>query len=104
MARYGDAWNIPVIGPDGLASLVRTIGVLRRHCTDAGRDEGEIEKTVMLGLDVTAAARQPERVLSRCDELAAAGVSHVILSAGTTSDPHDYAVCAKEIVPGLGER
>jgi F420-dependent oxidoreductase-like protein len=49
VARYGDAMNVfgtPVV-------VQKKIGVLERHCRDAGRDPAEIEKTVSASIIVS---------------------------------------------------
>ena len=45
VARYADACNIGA-GP----AAGHKLDVLRRHCDEAGRDYGQIEKTTMLGI------------------------------------------------------
>ena len=47
VAQYADACNL-FPGPE----LERKLDVLRGHCADVGRDYAEIEKTVMMPLDV----------------------------------------------------
>ena len=46
-ARWADAWNGPFLSPDQFA---HKLGVLHRHCDDAGRDPAELRSAVNLGL------------------------------------------------------
>lgn len=56
VARYGDACNLFHLPGSGYADdLAHKLGVLRRHCDEAGRDYAEIEKTVTAALDLDAA-------------------------------------------------
>ena len=45
VARYADACNLG----GGFENVKRKDGILRQHCTDVGRDESEIERTVGIG-------------------------------------------------------
>jgi len=45
VARYADACNLG----GGLENVKRKDAILRRHCTEVGRDESEIERTVGIG-------------------------------------------------------
>jgi F420-dependent oxidoreductase-like protein len=46
-ARYADGWNVPFVAPETFAHKV---GVLDRHCADAGRDPAAIKRAVNVGL------------------------------------------------------
>ncbi|MFV2062937.1 MAG: LLM class flavin-dependent oxidoreductase [Chloroflexota bacterium] len=46
VARYADAWNVAMVTPEEAA---QKDAVLRRWCTEVGRDSDEIERTVSLG-------------------------------------------------------
>jgi len=45
VAKYADACNLG----SGFANVKRKDAILRQHCTDVGRDESEIERTVGVG-------------------------------------------------------
>jgi F420-dependent oxidoreductase-like protein len=86
VARYADACHLPgyagrVGGVDLGGDLRRKLEVLREHCAAAGRDYGEIEKTVGLGLDLgddPAASRR--ELLATLQGLAALGFGHAMIS------------------------
>jgi len=78
VARYGDMCNLFDLPGTGFADNLRhKLAVLRSHCADAGRDYGEIEKTVSAFID-------PEgdrgRVLAHLADLAGLGIGHAMVS------------------------
>ncbi len=46
-AQHADGWNLPFVAPEEWA---RKSAVLDGHCADAGRDRGEVTRTVNVGL------------------------------------------------------
>jgi alkanesulfonate monooxygenase len=72
VARYAQACNL-FASPD----LEHKLDVLRRHCADVGRDYDEIEKTVMLPLDVGVDAANVDELLSHLEAMAKLGIQHV---------------------------
>jgi alkanesulfonate monooxygenase len=72
VAQYAQACNL-FAGPE----LEHKLEVLRGHCADVGRDYDEIQKTVMMPLDVGEDGANAEAVLEQLRGLAALGVSHV---------------------------
>lgn len=57
LARYGDMWNA-----FGLPAEVKELdGVLRRHCEEVGRDEGEIERSINLWLVIRDSEAEARR-------------------------------------------
>lgn len=71
-ARFADQWNFPSGAP---AELREKIAVLRRHCTDVGRDPTEIE----VSAQVTATG-DPGRVGEEAAELVEAGAEHIVVN------------------------
>lgn len=53
VAQYADANNVG----DGLQTVKRKEAILRQHCDAVGRDEGEIERTVGVGVVVVRDSR-----------------------------------------------
>lgn len=85
VARYGDACNLFTgEGPDGVA---HKLGVLRRHCDDAGRDYDEIRKTILWFGDPVA---EPERFVREMEQYAALGVTLTSIMP-PTDDPERWA-------------
>jgi len=72
VAQYAQACNL-FATPD----LEHKLDVLRRHCSDVGRDYDEIQKTVMSPLDPGPNGENAEALLEKLRGLAALGVHHV---------------------------
>ena len=72
VARYAQACNL-FATPD----LERKLDILRQHCVDVGRDYDEIEKTVMMPLDVGRDGEHVDAILTQLEGLAKIGVQHV---------------------------
>lgn len=82
VARWADACNFFDLAPPFDLDIGHKIDVLRTACDAIGRDPAEIEITVIRGLDLTAPDGSG-RLEQRATELAALGVSHLILSGPT---------------------
>ncbi len=124
IARYADMWNGFGL-PDELHELD---GVLRRHCEEVGRDEGEIERSVNLWLvirDSEAEARRlwvdwmelnkteperaiepsrpllgsPETIAERLAEYAAIGFRTAIVEMPAPYDVETIERLAREVRP-----
>jgi F420-dependent oxidoreductase-like protein len=85
VARYADQCNVT----GDVATLARKIGVLRRHCAEAGRDPAEVGVTWMTPLILTTSSQNTAEVH---EMLAAAGPAEQI-AGFTVGQPHE--------IPGL---
>src|SRR5881392_1721592 len=72
VAQYAQACNL-FASPE----LPHKLDVLREHCAAVGRDYDEIEKTVMMPLDVGPDGKNVDEILRQLDELAKLGIQHV---------------------------
>lgn len=79
VARYADACNLFDLAPPFDLDLRHKIDVLRSHCHDLDRDPSEIEITALRAVDLDTTAGV-DTLRRRAHELAALGVSHLILS------------------------
>jgi alkanesulfonate monooxygenase SsuD/methylene tetrahydromethanopterin reductase-like flavin-dependent oxidoreductase (luciferase family) len=61
VARYADACNIGGTA----ASVAEKDAILRRHCEDIGRDHGEIERTVGMGVPIIRDSREEAQRVQR---------------------------------------
>jgi F420-dependent oxidoreductase-like protein len=87
VARYADMCNLFDLPGTGFADdLKHKLDVLRSHCDEAGRDYGDIEKTVSTFVDPIG---DRTRILDHLDELADLGIDHAIVSP---RGPWDEAV------------
>ncbi|MFJ9786764.1 LLM class F420-dependent oxidoreductase [Amycolatopsis sp. NPDC101161] len=79
VARYADACNVFDV-PDGGKTVRHKLAVLARHCEEAGRPYGEVEKTISTRLSPGESA---ESFARRCAEFAEWGIEHaVVITAG----------------------
>src|SRR4051794_7131535 len=93
VAQYADACNL-FDGPE----LAHKLQVLREHCERAGRDQAEIEKTVLSFLPPGASADQAVEAAGR---LAAAGIDHVIFTSGDALETVEVVGAARSQVAAL---
>lgn len=98
VAQYADACNL--FARD---DVKHKLDVLRKHCGEVGRDFDDIEKTAMLGVEIVAAAKDPDSVWRKAEELAGLGIQHVIFANGQDPDLTAYDQLAKELLPALRE-
>ncbi|HEY2004044.1 MAG TPA: LLM class F420-dependent oxidoreductase [Candidatus Saccharimonadia bacterium] len=96
VAKYADACNL--FARD---DVKHKLDVLRQHCEEVGRNYDEIEKTAMLGVEIVAAAKEPDAIRRKAEELAGLGIQHVIFANGPDPDLSAYDKLAKELLPAL---
>jgi len=114
-AKYADAWNIPFVSPETFA---HKRAVLHQHCSDVGRDPGEIRCAVNVGIAWTedslkaqfgglAEAVRPgvltgteEEVLDKIGQYVSAGADQVNLAlrAPISTDDLDRFSAALKLV------
>ncbi|MFL5759024.1 MAG: LLM class F420-dependent oxidoreductase [Thermomicrobiales bacterium] len=98
VAKYGDACNLfPT------PELPRKLDVLKEHCAAEGRPYEEIEKTVLLNLNVNQPAKDGgdvvKRAIDQLGEYANLGIDQVMLALPTVSDPHAFDLFGERLVP-----
>jgi F420-dependent oxidoreductase-like protein len=97
VARYADACHL-LDAPDSPlgGDLKRKLDVLRTHCDAAGRDYGQIEKTVGVQADLADdPAKGASALLARLRELAGLGFEHALVAVrGPMSDEKLAALAA----------
>ena len=103
VAQYADACNIFDMGPDRVRAKY---DVIRAHCADVGRDDGDIEKTVLSRMALshnggTHESGQPfvsaDEAVDRLGALAAVGTDQVILGMANDTDDAAYEVVAEVV-------
>ena len=93
-AELGDACNLTTSDPQVLRHKV---AVLRRHCTDVGRDPAEVAVTV---LDLPVVGRDRDDVWARVERLrgrTAAATFAARTHAGTVSEHRDRHAALAEL-------
>jgi alkanesulfonate monooxygenase SsuD/methylene tetrahydromethanopterin reductase-like flavin-dependent oxidoreductase (luciferase family) len=124
-AKYGDAWNAPVLSPERVAERVES---LRKLCesedrpmvevtyegpvwidSDGDRIKARIERNANAANPTqqtyarTAIAGTPAEVAARIHEYAEAGVTHVVCHFGRTTDLRGTELFAREVIPAFRE-
>jgi len=94
VARYARACNLAA----GL-ELEHKLDVLRGHCQAIGRDYDEIEKTVMLPVDLGQSGEHVDALLERLRELAALGVSHAHCRMPDVSAITPLEIFGERVIP-----
>ncbi len=98
VARYAQACNL-FGGPD----LERKLDVLRGHCADVGRDYDEIEKTVMVPLDLGAGGERTDELLGQLQGMAALGIQEVHGWVPRVSEPGVLERLGKDVIPAAAQ-
>lgn len=98
VARYAQACNL-FPGPD----LAHKLEVLRRHCDAEGRDYDEIEKTVLVNIDVGERGEGVPAALEQLRGVAALGVDVAHGSVARVAEITPLDVIGREIIPVLAE-
>ena len=116
LARHGDIFNMDGWAGQGMTLDVyrHKIGVLEKHCADAGRDPAEIKRTLLMPLQITEDKERIERfqkalgpgsmagpkneVIDRIGEFEQEGVAEIMFGAVRTGDVEMYQRIEEEIV------
>jgi F420-dependent oxidoreductase-like protein len=98
VAKYAQACNL-FAGPE----LEHKLDVLRQHCVDLGRDYDEIEKTVMMPIDVGPNGEQVDDVLSRLEALAKLGIQHVHGRLAGVETITPIEIIGERIIPAVAD-
>jgi F420-dependent oxidoreductase-like protein len=100
VARYGDACNL-FDTPD----LPRKLEVLKEHCETEGRAYSDIEKTVLINLNVndhgSDTAALVDFVAGRVSDFAELGIDQLIIAIPTVSEPGTLDVFGERIIPEM---
>ncbi|MCL2781579.1 MAG: LLM class F420-dependent oxidoreductase [Actinomycetia bacterium] len=94
VAQYAQACNL-FLGPD----LPHKLDVLREHCARLGRDYDEIEKTVLMSLDIDPARGGVDGLLEQLRGLAELGVAHVHGRISNAADSTALELLGERVVP-----
>jgi F420-dependent oxidoreductase-like protein len=95
VAKYADACNI-FGGPE---QLTHKFSVLRERCAEVGRPFGEIERTNLSRVDLSA--QTPAAVVDAFGRLADVGVEHVIFSLVDVADLRNLETLGRDVVPAI---
>ena len=96
VAKYAQACNL-FASPE----LEHKLDVLRQHCVDVGRDYDEIEKTVMMPIDVGANGEKVDDLLGRIEEMAKLGIQHVHGRVANVEQIKPIEIIGERIIPAV---
>jgi alkanesulfonate monooxygenase len=94
VAQYAQACNLFAI-----PELERKLDILREHCSAVGRDYEEIEKTVMMPMDVGPNGEHVDAILERLAGFAELGVSHVHSTIADVATIRPLEIIGEQIIP-----
>lgn len=94
VAQYAQACNL-FAAPD----LERKLNVLREHCVTVGRDYDDIEKTVMMPLNVGPKGRDVDLLLDELRRLADLGVTLVQGRVGDVASITPLEIFGERVIP-----
>ena len=97
VAQYADACNLFAFM--GLDELQRKLDVLKAHCDDVGRDEGEIEKTILTTVNLGTGGMTPADMIAQCRSWAEIGVEHVIFNMPNTHEIDPIETIGRTVLP-----
>jgi alkanesulfonate monooxygenase len=98
VAQYAQACNL-FPSPE----LEHKLDVLRRHCADVGRDYDEIEKTVMMPIDVGSDGAGFDELLERMRGYAELGVTHVHSSIKDVGTITPLEIIGERLIPEMAK-
>ena len=116
LAMYGDIFNMDGWAGQGMSLEVyrHKIGVLERHCADAGRDPAEIKRTLLMPLQITDDKDRIERfqkvlgpgsmagpkneIIDRIGAFEREGVAEIMFGAVPTGNVEMFQRVEEEIV------
>jgi F420-dependent oxidoreductase-like protein len=108
VAQYGDACNLYAGAnsheyAEGLQSIRHKLERLQQHCEAIGRPYGEIERTVLAGIQWTEEPGTVSQIIQLCKSLAELGVQHVIFNMPLGYEPRSLKILGREIIPIAAE-
>jgi F420-dependent oxidoreductase-like protein len=94
VAQYAQACNL-FASPE----LPHKLDVLREHCAAVGRDYDEIEKTVMMPIDLGPNGEHAEAIVDSLRPLAELGVTHVHSRLADVGTFKPLEIMAEKVIP-----
>lgn len=85
VAQYADACNIFDMGTDAVA---QKYDVIRRHCDDVGRDYADIQKTILMQVDLVN--ESVDQVVEKLGAYAAIGTDHALFGMRNAHEPGSF--------------
>jgi len=114
VAKYGDACNLHLGAHPKLRGysersymnyrtrkerLRHKLDVLRMHCEREGRDYDEIDKSVLIPLEVSPGVLTPGEVVGMCRELSETGFNYVVFNMPNDHEIEPIQTIGEEVIP-----
>ena len=114
VAKYGDACNLHLGAHPKLRGysersymnyrtrkerLRHKLDVLRMHCEREGRDYDEIDKSVLIPLEVSPGMLTPGEVVGMCRELSEMGFNYVVFNMPNDHEIEPIQTIGDEVIP-----
>jgi len=114
VAKYGDACNLHLGAHPKLRGysersymnyrtrkerLRHKLDVLRMHCESEGRDYDEIDKSVLIPLEVSPGMLTPGEVVGMCRELSEMGFNYVVFNMPNDHEIEPIQTIGDEVIP-----
>jgi F420-dependent oxidoreductase-like protein len=97
VAQYANACNLFAgMGTDTLRSK---LDILKKHCQAVGRDEAEIEKTVLSTAHLAPGKQSAAEIVEQVRELSKLGIQQVIFNMPNTQDIKPLETLGREVIP-----
>ncbi|MEO9151628.1 MAG: LLM class F420-dependent oxidoreductase [Lapillicoccus sp.] len=85
VAQYADACNIFDMGTE---AVQQKYDVIRAHCTDVGRDYADIQKTILMQVDLEK--HSVDQVVDKLGTYAAIGTDHALFGMRNAHEPGSF--------------
>lgn len=95
VAKYADACNI--FTHPGIEVVKHKLEVLKMHCSTVGRDYDEIEKTLLMGVDLDKTT--PQQLTSELKKYNELGFTHAIFTIKNDHDLKNIETISQEVIP-----
>jgi F420-dependent oxidoreductase-like protein len=99
VAKYADACNIPAQG--GLDFVQHKLSVLREHCDREGRAYNDIEKTVLLIMNVGPEGERSAGLVEQANQFADIGVDTIIGAVIGCENLKPLEAIGRDVIPQI---
>ncbi len=97
VAKYANACNL--FGRMGKDVLSHKLDILKMHCEKVGRNEAEIEKTVLDTVQLAPGSMTTKDMIDRCQEYSQLGIQHMIVNMPNVAEIKPIELIGKEVIP-----
>ena len=101
VAKYADACNL--FGRMGTDVIKQKLEVLRGHCEAVGRRYEDIEKTVLLTVNISPSGMSPEEMVDQCRQFKEVGIQHLIVNMPNVSEITPLELIGSKVIPEVAK-